>query len=120
MTPAQPPLPTAWNLPFQPFAGSHTSILISQSDEGLSVAATPQKSGRALEGVPPLPPVCLSPGRENWLGGTSFAIVTLVSFNASVDTLSHEAADADTAHTNARMHVTPIMVGIFMEASRAS
>ena len=39
MLPFHPPLPTAWNLPFQPDAGSQTSILISESDEGFSVAA---------------------------------------------------------------------------------
>src|SRR5215471_4321017 len=103
MTPAQPPFPTAWNFPFQPFAGNQTSILISESDEGLSVAAILQNSGRSLYGLPPLPPACLSPGRENWPAGTSFAIVTVVSFNASVERLSHVAADADRAHTNTKV-----------------
>ena len=44
--PAQPPLPTAWNLPFQSAAGSQTSTLMSESLVGLSVAATRQNSGR--------------------------------------------------------------------------
>src|SRR5205823_4609390 len=48
MVPAQPPLPTAWNLPFHAWAGSQTSILMSESDEGVSVAATRQKVGSWL------------------------------------------------------------------------
>jgi hypothetical protein len=55
MTPAQPPLPTAWNLPFHAVsaaaapsargAGSQTSILMSESLVGVSVAATRQNAG---------------------------------------------------------------------------
>jgi hypothetical protein len=41
-------LPTAWNLPFQLAAGIHNSILMSESFDGFSVAATRQKAGRAL------------------------------------------------------------------------
>ncbi len=48
MLPAQPPLPTPWNLPFQPEAGIHTSTLMSESDEGVSVALTRQKAGTLL------------------------------------------------------------------------
>src|ERR1041385_4090681 len=44
MTPAHPPLPTASNLPFQSF-GSQISTLMSESAEGVSVAATRQNSG---------------------------------------------------------------------------
>ena len=43
--PAHPPLPTAWNLPFHPPVGSHTSILISESLVGFNVAATRQNDG---------------------------------------------------------------------------
>jgi hypothetical protein len=42
IAPLKAPLPTAWNLPFQPVAGSHTSILMSESLVGVSVAATRQ------------------------------------------------------------------------------
>src|SRR3954465_4658296 len=42
MTPAHPPLPTAWNLPFQFSAGSQTSTAMSESADGFSVAATRQ------------------------------------------------------------------------------
>ena len=41
-TPLKAPLPTAWNFPFQPAAGSQTSILMSESPVGASVAATRQ------------------------------------------------------------------------------
>src|SRR3954465_15956434 len=42
MTPAHPPLPTAWNLPFQFSAGSQTSTAMSEYADGFSVAATRQ------------------------------------------------------------------------------
>src|SRR6185369_6883863 len=44
MTPAHPPPPTNSNLPFQ-FSGSQTSILMSESALGFSVAATRQSAG---------------------------------------------------------------------------
>ena len=51
MLPFKPPLPTAWNLPFQPAAGSQTSILMSESLVGVSVAATRQNAGSARDRV---------------------------------------------------------------------
>src|SRR4051794_25347535 len=51
MTPAHPPLPTASNLPFQFSAGIHTSIGMSESGDGLTVAATRQYG-------PSIVPVC--------------------------------------------------------------
>src|SRR5438552_3692936 len=56
MFPAHAPLPTASSLPFQPEAGSHTSILISESLDGVRVAATRQNGGSAAKGFPPRPP----------------------------------------------------------------
>src|SRR5437867_3023281 len=50
MTPAHPPLPTAWNFPFQFSAGSHTSIAISESADGRSTAATRQCAGNMIAG----------------------------------------------------------------------
>src|SRR5579863_2325170 len=55
MMPAQPPLPTASYFWFQSAAGSHTSILMSESLEGLSVAVTRQNAGRSLYGFAPGP-----------------------------------------------------------------
>src|SRR3979490_432122 len=49
IAPLNAPLPTAWNLPFQPDAGSQTSILISESLVGVSVAATRQNAGSGVK-----------------------------------------------------------------------
>src|SRR5271170_6024912 len=51
MVPFQPPLPIAWKSLFQPETGSQTSILMSESDDGASVAITRQNSGRPLKGA---------------------------------------------------------------------
>src|SRR5580704_10190244 len=49
MEPAKPPLPCPWNLPFQPLAGSQTSILISESEVGVESTAILQNAGRDLK-----------------------------------------------------------------------
>ena len=51
MMPAQPPLPTAWNLPFQFSAGSQTSISMCESGDGFSTAATRQCAGSTIAGA---------------------------------------------------------------------
>src|SRR5690348_12272150 len=49
MDPAQPPFPTAWNLPFHLSAGgSQSSILISESDDGFRTATTLQCAGAMM------------------------------------------------------------------------
>src|SRR5579862_3862897 len=118
MTPAQPPLPTAWNLPFQPLVGSQTSTLISESLVGLMVAATRQNSGRSPKGFVPSRLACPSFGTESWPAGTTRAIVMVVSGNASDARLSHEAANAGRAATLARAHIALFIVGIFILASK--
>src|SRR6476660_7483090 len=84
MTPAHPPLPTAWYLLFQLDAGSHTSILISESLDGLSVAATRQKEGSCLNALF----CCAAPrpvaGTENWPAATVSADV-MVPFSSESD-----------------------------------
>src|SRR5262245_2312731 len=45
IVPAQPPLPTVWSFPFHPVAGSQTSLLMSESLVGVSVAVTRQNAG---------------------------------------------------------------------------
>src|ERR1700733_13054222 len=50
MVPFQPPLPMAWKSLFQPEAGSQTSILMSETADGDSVANTRQNSGKLLKG----------------------------------------------------------------------
>src|SRR5262245_16758274 len=120
MTPAQPPLPTAWNFPFQLLVGSHTSILMSESLVGLIVAATRQNSVSSLYGFAPRPPPCRSPGGVKCPAGTSCAAVTVVSFSASVARLSQEAADADVAGRNARTETADASTAYFIGASRAA
>src|ERR1700733_12219313 len=86
MVPAQPPLPTAWNFPFQSVVGSQTSILMSESAEGVSVAATRQKVGSWLNcGV--AGPV---PGRVNAPAGTTWTRLIEVFGSARDDKLSHD------------------------------
>src|ERR1017187_10326829 len=91
MEPAQPPLPTAWNFPFQPEAGSQTSIWMSESLVGFSVAATRQNVGSswywraAAAGAP---------GKLSSPAGMDRASVIVASGSASADRLSHDAATA--------------------------
>src|SRR6188508_427378 len=89
MLPFQPPLPTAWNLPFQPAAGIHTSILMSESAVGLSVAATRQNAGRSANGLPPPRPPA---GAGIAPAATVCASVTVASLNLRPVKLSHGAA----------------------------
>src|SRR5215510_2307674 len=67
IVPAHPPLPTAWNLPFHvELSGSQTSILMSESLDGVNVAATLQKAGSAEYGfgwLAPRPPPRAPPAR---------------------------------------------------------
>src|SRR5687767_13749572 len=73
--PANPPLPTAMNLPFHVAAGNHTSILMSEPAAGLSVAATRQNGGRSIRlafGVP------VTPGGTNVPATVTRAMVTVV------------------------------------------
>src|SRR6185295_3356452 len=92
MTPAHPPLPTAWNFPFQPDAGSHTSILMSESLVGVNVAATRQNAGSAAIGPPPARPPPAAPrpaGGVKAPAGTACAIVIVASPRASETRPSH-------------------------------
>src|SRR4026207_1391424 len=88
MVPAHPPLPTAWNLPFHATAGSQTSILMSESEEGVSVAATRQKAGNWLN-CGTAGPV---PSRLNPPAGTIWAEIVEWVGSDRDDKLSHDAA----------------------------
>src|SRR5271166_4248131 len=92
MTPAHPPLPTAWNFPFHPEAGNQTSILISESSVGFRVAAMRQNAGRSLNltAGAGLPPKALS-GGMNSPAATGCARVIVVFDIASDAKLSHVA-----------------------------
>src|SRR5262249_58608712 len=87
--PPPPPLPTAWNFPFQARAGSQTSILMSESGEGLTVAATRQKAGRRLN-------CCVAagliPGTVKPPAGTIWAKVIEVFGSFRDDNFSHDGA----------------------------
>src|SRR6266850_2973583 len=91
MLPAHPPLPTACSFPFQPEeAGNQTSIVISESLDGFSVAATRQNAGRlAYENPRPR-----AAGLTNAPGGTVCASVIVVFGSESAARLSHVAAIA--------------------------
>src|SRR5262245_55140264 len=96
MLPLQPPLPTAWNLPFQPEAGIQTSILMSESADGLSVAATRQNAGRSLnDGGEPL--AGIKPGKLKAPAATGSARVMVVSGRGREARLWQVAARAGTA-----------------------
>src|ERR1043166_6704890 len=77
IVPAYPPFPTAWNFPFHTaLSGSHTSILTSESLDGVSVACTRQNAGSAAYGfgwlprAPPRPaPRPAAPSRAGAAGG---------------------------------------------------
>src|SRR5438046_2705092 len=106
MVPAHPPLPTAWNLPFQPDAGIQTSILMSESLVGFSVAATRQNAGSALNAAPgPRPP--RAAGGVNSPAPTGCASVMVVSGNASDARLSQVAAAAARAGTHRTIAIEP-------------
>src|SRR5437899_7040773 len=77
--PALAPLPTPWNLPFQPVSGSHTSNLTA----GLVTPATRQNSGRPL--------IACEPGGVNEGPRTSSADVMVVSGNVIVFSSAHDA-----------------------------
>src|SRR5438552_18717991 len=92
MLPAHPALPTACSFPFQPAeAGNQTSILISESLDGFSVAARRQNAGRlAYENPRPRP----TAGLTKAPGDTVCASVIVVFGSESAARLSHVAAIA--------------------------
>src|SRR5262245_12624762 len=95
IAPLNPPLPTAMNFPFHPDAGIQTSILMSESLDGVSRAATRQNAGRrfrisALNG--PGAPGCAG-GCGNCPAATACAIVIVVFGRVRLARLSHVAAN---------------------------
>src|SRR5438128_792539 len=94
MAPLHPPLPTAMNFPFHPDAGIHTSILMSESADGFSVAATRQNAGRSLTACT-MPGDTVAPagiGGLNAPASTACATVIVVVGSASEARLSHDRA----------------------------
>src|SRR5215471_19326465 len=97
MEPVQPPLPLASRFPFQPDAGSQTSILISESLVGFRVAATRQNAGKSEAGAAPPRPA----GSVSRPASMAWAIVMVVFDSAIDERLSQEPATGA-----ALMHVT--------------
>src|SRR5262245_4416364 len=98
MLPFHPPFPTAWNLPFRPDVGSQTSILISESLDGASVAPTRQNSGRRLTFGGGCPGRTEPSGMTNCPAATVSVRVMVVSGSASDFKPSQEAPVA--GHTD--------------------
>src|SRR6058998_1255773 len=104
MEPANPPLPTPWNLPFQPDAGSHTSSLISESLDGFSTSETRQNAavtsiGRLSGGV-------------NEPAATDCALEMTALGNATLARSSQDvAAKAGEAETISTMKIICAMTG---------
>src|SRR5580704_9684297 len=92
MVPAQPPLPTDLRFPFQwASVGNHTSILISESLDGVRVAWTRQNEGTSLKLAAPVVGVC---GAVNCPSATICAEVTEVSGRCSFSNDSQDGAAA--------------------------
>src|SRR5689334_16094681 len=87
IAPLNAPLPTAWNLPFQPDSGNQTSILMSESLVGFSVAATRQNAGSPVKS-----PVSPDASGENAPARTEPAAVIVAWGNASFASSLHEPA----------------------------
>ena len=86
MAPLNAPLPTAMNFPFQPAAGSQTSILMSESCVGFNVAATRQNAGSDRNGC-----AFAAAGGVNEPASTPTASVIVVAGSVRFDNASHAA-----------------------------
>src|SRR4030042_417916 len=97
MLPAHTPLPVPTSLPFQFSAGIQTSILISESVVGVSVAVTRQKAGAFLKTASASGPPIISPppGGVNCPASTRDAEVIFPSDNVSDARLSQVAGVAE-------------------------
>src|SRR5258705_3604354 len=107
MEPAHAPLPTSWNLPFHPLSGSQTSLLISESDEGVSVSSRWQNAGRLV--------IAFGASAPGAAGGVNCPLVTaraavtfaFISFSDAAS-VSHVAAPARPGSAN--RHETNAMI----------
>src|SRR5262245_24369343 len=119
MAPAKPPFPGTTNLPFhEGAAGIHSSILMSESLEGLSVAVTRQNAGRPANWVGP---------RRRPVGGGTYAPAATVSAavivvleSESDRRLSHVAAPAGDASIVTAIRPAEIIAGKYRIISPVS
>src|SRR5579871_3381986 len=88
-----PAVPTPSNSPFQPVAGNHNSILMSESLLGLNVAVTRQNAGRLLSAAAAASP---PPAGLNAPAATDWADVIVAFFSETEAKPSHDAAAAAT------------------------
>jgi hypothetical protein len=109
--PVNAPFPTAWSFPFHPSAGIQTSTLMSESLEGVSVAATRQNAGSAAYCR-----ACPSDSdRPGGIGGvnapaaTTSAVVIVPSGSNSDARLSHAAGDPPAAVSSDAAGVTALL-----------
>src|ERR1041385_8722632 len=119
MVPAQAPLPTDCRFPFQADSGSQTSILISESVEGVSVAATRQNDGRFLNDWGCFP-LGAGKGDVNAPAATSSATVMAVFFSLSDVRLWHVEAPETGAMpiaTSVNRNVNRVRIGRVMVAA---
>src|SRR5690349_5582487 len=103
-TPAHPPPPTAWYLPFHPEAGSQTSALMSESLVGVSVARTRQNAGTFANGFAAAPrPAPLAPAPASspraGAGGAKAPAATgsapsILACGSAIDARFSQAVDA--------------------------
>ena len=95
IVPAQPPLPTAWNFPFQSSAGSQSSISIWESGDGARTAATRQWAGSEAGACPGAP-------AGGGPAGRSSAAVMVTPGRSMFPRLSHGTGAAAAANSRAR------------------
>ncbi len=97
--PAAPP--AAWNRPFQFAAGSQTSIWISESAVGFTLATTRQNDGNVAKMLLPRPPrpapACGFTGGANAPASTTSLREIVVSGNFNAASESHALPSARTA-----------------------
>src|SRR5579871_5558175 len=91
MPPWYPPQPMPSNLPFQPAAGSHTSMRMCESNVGVNVAVTRQKAGRlAWPANDPAGISCAAVmavfGRDNWVRSVQLDAAAVAAWSPRVAT----------------------------------
>jgi hypothetical protein len=102
IAPPNPPFPTPSNFPFHPEAGIHTSIPISESLVGVSIAATRQNAG-IFSNTSPL-------GAVKVPAGIHCAAVIVASGSLSEARFSHGSPAAWPAPAVAKVKMTTVTI----------
>src|SRR5881392_950333 len=97
MAPAQPPLPTARNLPFQFSAGIHNSISMYESADGVKVAAMRQCAGNCT------PPCAARPVRCDPAGTYSTAVTVVCGIESDFKPSHADCCAAAAKSTRAKL-----------------